>query len=144
MRFDCLHADYIGEIVAIERACFADPWSQRQFEQELSNELAHYVVALMNDQVVGYGGVWSISGEGNITNIAVHPDFRKRGIGQAVVERLISYAQELGLEFLTLEVRESNQGAISLYRKNGFEQVGARKGYYADNGETALLMTKYL
>ena len=85
-----------------------------------------------------------MAGEGSITNIAVHPDYRHQGIASSVLEKLVSHSCDNKLEFITLEVRESNINAIKLYEKFGFEEVGRRKNYYSNNHETAILMTKYL
>lgn len=132
---------HISQIAAIEKKAFADPWSEASFQGELDNPLACYYVAEQNGQVLGYGGLWEIAGEGNITNIAVKEGVRGKGIGSEILCALIRYAKAHGFRFLTLEVRVSNEAAKCLYEKYGFRPVGLRRGYYADNREDALLMT---
>lgn len=136
-----LHENYIDEIVEIEKLSFAIPWSKDAFLQEyFHNPQANYVVALSEDQVVGYGGFWIIFDEAHITNIAVHPNFRGQKIGTCIVEAMIEKAASQGVNSLTLEVRKSNTVAQSLYEKYGFLSVGVRPKYYSDNGEDAVIM----
>jgi len=90
--------------------------------------------------LVGYAGLWAIEDEGHITNVAVHPDYRRMRLGSILVELLIAQTREEGLKRFTLEVRVSNQAAISLYEKFGFVSAGLRKGYYEDNNEDAMIM----
>jgi ribosomal-protein-alanine N-acetyltransferase len=131
----------IDGIMEIETASFKIPWSRNAFISELTtNEFAVYLVAKIEDRVVGYAGMWKILDEGHITNIAVHPDFRGRKIGQGLVETLVSVAKEKNIGKLTLEVRKSNDVAQGLYGKFGFEVLGVRKKYYSDNQEDALIM----
>ncbi len=132
---------HVPQIAKIEQECFADPWSEESFQGELSNPLACYFVAEQGDEVIGYGGVWNIAGEGNITNIAVKEGFRNQKIGSRILSALISHANEEQFSFLTLEVRVSNEPAKRLYARHGFQPVGLRKKYYQDNQEDALLMT---
>lgn len=121
--------------------CFSAPWSEESFEKEITdNNLAFYIVAEIDGRMVGYAGLWCIVDEGHITNVAVHPDFRRRGIGEALVSVLLSNTIENGIQSHTLEVRQSNLAAISLYTKFGFEPAGIRKNYYEDNGEDAIIM----
>jgi ribosomal-protein-alanine N-acetyltransferase len=135
------NASHLQEIAALERECFSIPWSASMFEEELKSTLAHYFVALQDGEVIGYAGMWKILDEGHITNIAVSPRCRTRGIGGKLLETLISLAAQFQLSVLLLEVRESNAAARSLYAKRGFVQTGLRKGYYHDNHENAVLMT---
>ena len=131
----------IKEMAALDIVCFAAPWSEEAFRQELEeNNLAFYVVAELKGQVVGYAGLWAILDEGHITNVAVSPEHRKRGIGHAVVEVLVDATEQAGLNSFTLEVRTSNITAQNLYKKFGFTEAGLRKGYYEDNGEDAIIM----
>lgn len=133
----------VDEVWDIEKLSFSLPWSRESFEQEMnSNDKARYIVAALGDTIVGYGGMWFIIDEAHITNIAVHPDYRQRKIGEMIVEGMLRTAKESGIISLTLEVRVSNTPAINLYRKLGFEEYGIRKGYYTDTGEDALIMWK--
>lgn len=121
--------------------CFSAPWSEESFRKEITeNHLAFYIVAEISGRMVGYAGLWGIVDEGHITNVAVHPDFRRKGIGEALITVLLSHTRENGILSHTLEVRASNEAAISLYSKFGFEPAGLRKNYYEDNGEDAIIM----
>ncbi|AFK87617.1 MULTISPECIES: ribosomal protein S18-alanine N-acetyltransferase [Thermoanaerobacterium] len=134
----------IDKVMEIEYLSFSVPWSFESFVMEVTkNRCAHYIVAEVDGKVAGYGGFWVVVDEGHITNIAVHPDFRGQGVGSAIVEGLIELAKTKGITSMTLEVRESNLVAQSLYKKYGFKPVGKRKGYYQDNNEDAVIMWKY-
>jgi len=138
VRTDIKHID---DIILIEKLCFTIPWSRNAFIQELSsNKFSIYISAMIDGKVVGYAGMWKIFDEGHITNIAVHPEYRQAGIGSMLLEGLINVAISEGITRLTLEVRKSNAAAQTLYFKYGFEIEGCRKGYYADNGEDAIIM----
>ena len=134
---------HIAEIARIERECFSLPWSENSLEQELENENAHFLTALLGDDTVGYIGVIEICGEADITNVAVDPRFRRFGIGKKLLKSAEKGATERKCESITLEVRISNAAAISLYEKSGYERVGVRKEFYEKPTEDALLMTKY-
>ncbi len=144
IHYDNLKEEYLDKIAALDKMCFTLNWSRELFASELTNPHAHYILAFLGDELVAYGGIISVAGEGSITNIAVHPDYRHRGIASSILQNLISQTADDHLEFITLEVRESNTNAIKLYEKFGFKKVGSRKNYYYDNHETALLMTKFL
>ena len=139
-----MQAKHLDEVAELDRQCFTLFWSRNLFESELNNPNAYYIVAQCEDTTVGYCGIQTVAGEGSITNVAVLPEYRNRGIASALLERIISYGKEKNLDFITLEVRESNINAIKIYEKFGFERVGTRKNYYSDNKETAILMTKQL
>lgn len=130
-------------VLEIEKASFAIPWSRQAFVQELmDNRFAHYLTARLGNEVIAYGGMWFILDEAHITNIAVHPGHRAKGIGSLLLDEMIRYAISKGIESLTLEVRASNHSALRLYRKKGFSEAGVRKGYYSDNNEDAIIMWK--
>lgn len=131
----------IDEVLNIEKLCFSTPWSREAFKAEVEgNHCARYVVAELDGRVIGYGGMWIILDEAHITNLAVHPDYRGRGVGEALMKGLINTASRLKVDGMTLEVRVSNHIAQNLYKKLGFVSVGVRKAYYSDNGEDALIM----
>lgn len=134
----------IDRFAAIDKKSFSVPWSKKAFEDEYSNEIASYFSAYADGECVGYAGFWNVSGEGDITNIAVLEEYRHQGIGSMLMEAVIKKAIELKLTIITLEVRRSNIKAQGLYKKYGFEVIGVRKRYYSDNNEDALIMTKEL
>ncbi|HEY8350680.1 MAG TPA: ribosomal protein S18-alanine N-acetyltransferase [Clostridia bacterium] len=137
--------EYIDDIMTVENLSFKIPWSRQSITDEfLHNEKAVYFCALIKGRAVGYAGMWQVCDEGHITNIAVHPEFRRSGIGSALMEALIAEADRRGLAALTLEVRKSNHSARSMYEKYGFKDGGMRKAYYADNNEDAIIMWKRL
>lgn len=136
--------DHIDDIVAVENLSFKIPWSRSSITQEIcENKSALYLCATVGGKAVGYAGMWHICDEGHITNIAVHPEYRRNRIGSALMEALLNTARERGVRALTLEVKRSNCNAQGLYRKYGFAEEGFRKGYYADNNEDAIIMWKY-
>ena len=126
----------------IEVATFAMPWSLQSMTDELErNACARYLVAVDEaGAVIAYGGAWMIFDEGHVTNVAVANNRRGEGIGRQLMTALMQYAVNLGVQYLTLEVRKSNQIAQNLYRSLGFVELAVRKRYYEDNGEDALLM----
>ena len=126
----------------IERASFTTPWPPQAYRQELeANRLAHYLVALIGEQVVGYGGIWLMVDEAHVTTFAVHPAYRRRRIGERLLIALLDLALDRHAREATLEVRLSNLAARRLYEKYGFRPVGIRPRYYSDNQEDALIMT---
>ncbi len=137
--YRAMEKSHISGMVEIEKACFNSGFAEKTFLRELENKIAHYIVALCGDMVVGYGGIWNICGEADIIDIATHPSFRRQGVAQGIIERLVEFCRKSGCEKITLEVRESNLAAQALYKKNGFERCGERKKYY-DGKETAVLM----
>ena len=116
---------------------------QESYRQELEdNAMAYYLIAEAAGEPIGFAGLWKIVDEGHITNVAVCPGFRRHHAGKCLVEQLIKVTEKQGIVAYTLEVRATNQAAICLYRQLGFETEGRRRGYYADNGEDALIMWK--
>ncbi len=124
----------------VERACFSMPWSRESFWQEAANDQTYYLLACREGQVVGYAGAWLVAGEAQVTNVAIHPDWRGRGFATKLMERLILEVRARGATAMTLEVRPSNTAALALYEKFGLRSVGRRRGYYQDNGEDALIL----
>lgn len=135
------------QIHEIETQCFSDPWSTKSILEDIcENQQAYYLVAAEggngledSQKILGYVGVWKIVDEGHITNVATAMEVRRQHIGSQLIESLISDLASQGIEKITLEVRESNEPAIGLYEKYGFEKIGLRKGYY-HNGENAIIM----
>lgn len=132
----------VAAVAELEKKCFAVPWSEKSFHDEMKNKLAVYFVAKSDGRCIGYAGFWNVSGEGGITNVAVLPEYRRQGIGSMLIAQMIKTAMQLKLDLLTLEVRKSNIAAQGLYKKYGFDIIGERKRYYSDNGEDAWIMTK--
>ena len=139
-----LELKYIDGVLEVDKLCFSIPWSRESFIDEvLKNKFARYVIAIYDDKVVGYAGMWLIAMEGQITNIATHPNYRGMGVASLMLESLLSICKEENVLAMTLEVRSSNFSALSLYKKYGFVQEGLRKQYYADNKEDAIIMWKH-
>ena len=130
--------DDLNEIYKIELACFKQPWSLESLRDDIcDNELSHYIVAEVDGIAAGYCGIHVIYNEGHILNVAVHPEYRNRGVGRGLLEAVF---MQTGLPFYTLEVRVSNKDAIGLYTKLGFVTLGRRPRYYGN--EDALIMWK--
>lgn len=132
----------ILQLAELERLCFSDPWSVSAFEYELNNPLSLWLVAVSGQTVAGYVGSQTVIDGSDMMNIAVAPAFRRQGIANKLIESLIAGLQERGSHSLTLEVRASNEPAISLYRQLGFIQVGRRPNYYRNPKEDALILRK--
>ena len=136
--------EHIQDVLQIEEACFAIPWTKQDFEREMKeNKLAIYIIAVLDGKIVGYAGMWHIVTEGHITNIAVLQEYRRQGIGNALLEQIIHIAEQKEMIGITLEVRISNIAAQKLYTKYGFRPEGFRKNYYQDTKEDAVIMWKY-
>lgn len=127
----------------VDLECFSIPWSSDAFRREIvQNRIAFYVVAEHEEKIVGYMGFWRIENEAHITNVVVLPEYRRRKVGAKLIEHVMDFAREVGIDAYTLEVRRSNIAAINLYEGLGFEEEGVRPGYYFDNGEDAIIMWK--
>lgn len=133
---------HVGEIAALEKACFSSPWSEKSIAGELTNPLALWIVATVDHKVVGYVGTQSVMNEADMMNLAVDENHRRMGIARALVEKLVALLRNNGVYALMLEVRKSNAAAISLYESMGFIQVGCRPNYYSNPREDALILRK--
>lgn len=139
-----MNLEHLDDVMVIENLSFKIPWSRNSFIEELiTNELAVYFVAISGEQVIGYGGMWKVFDEGHITNIAVHPEFRRCGAASRILEEIIRMCDENNIKDITLEVRKSNYAAQKLYEKYDFKAEGLRKRYYADNNEDAIIMWRH-
>ena len=139
-----MNADHLEELERLERICFSRPWSKRMLGEELENQCAAFLVAEdENGTVLGYAGLLVMIDEGYITNVAVFPEYRRLGVAAKIIEVYMNFAQANDLAFLTLEVRPSNEAALALYRRFGFEEVGRRKNYYDLPKEDALILTRF-
>jgi len=128
---------------AIEMVSFSNPWSETTFRGEIQNTSISYplvVVRKPGDEVIAYIIFWHIRDDVQVNNIAVHPDCRGLGLGEALMRFAIAKVREAGAAFMTLEVRPSNTPAVQLYRKLGFEVMGTRKNYYTRPDEDAYVM----
>jgi ribosomal-protein-alanine N-acetyltransferase len=133
----------LGAVRAIEAMSFSNPWSEDTFRGEIQNTPVSsplIVVRRPGDEVVGYIIYWQIRDDVQVNNIAVHPECRGRGLGEAMMRFAIAKVRAAGAEFMTLEVRQSNAPAVALYKKLGFEALGTRKNYYTRPDEDACVM----
>ncbi len=128
-------------LAMLEKLCFSSPWSEQALRDTLTSPYAKLFCAEDGDAVIAYGGLYLLGDDADITNIATHPDHRRRGAGTAVLRSLIAYAKEHGAQGVHLEVRQSNVPAIAMYEKFGFAVDGIRKNYYKNPSENAVLMT---
>ena len=142
MIIEKMNASHVPQIAELEKVCFADPWSVTSIETELTSRLSLWLVAMEGDTLVGYVGSQTVIDESDVMNIAVHPDYRRQGIAEALVGALEKALRQRGSRALTLEVRDSNVPAITLYDKLGFTQVGLRKNYYRNPKEDARILRK--
>lgn len=134
----------LEQIQAIERQCFSCPWTLDQLRSQLSDDRHVFLAAVAeNGAVLGYVGMMFVLDEGYISNVAVAPAYRRQGVADALISALMMRAEELGLAFVTLEVRAGNEPAKALYTKHGFVSVGRRKNYYDLPKEDAILMTRF-
>ena len=135
----------LDQVMAIESRSFEDPWPRQAFENDLADSsLAYMRVARIEERIVGYLVAWRVAGELHLTNLAVDPEFRRAGVARGLVGALYEEARAVRAAVITLEVRRSNQAAIELYRRCGFEPAGIRKNYYQVGGEDALIMRAIL
>ena len=133
---------HLAGVAALERLCFSAPWTEAMLEEELYNDTASFIVAEGEDgSVLGYAGLHVILDEGYIDNVAVHPDCRRQGIADKLLDVFCRFGQA-NLAFLTLAVRPSTPAAVALYDKNGFTEAGRRKNYNENPREDALLLTR--
>ena len=137
-------ADALDGAAELEKLCFSQPWSRKSLELLTNEGIGVGMVCHKDGIVCAYGGMLVAVDEGQITNIATHPDYRRQGYGKAVVEALIRYAKNNRLASISLEVRESNTAAIELYRAFGFQVEGKRKDFYVKPTEAALVMTLHI
>ena len=127
-------------LAELDKKCFAVPWSEQSFLEEAKNQLATYLLAREDGKIVGYCGFWRVSGEAQVTNIAVLPEYRRRKIAKTLAEKMLEICAED--EQIVLEVRESNEIAISFYEKLGFERAGRRKHFYHSPIEDGITMIR--
>lgn len=132
---------HISDIARLEAECFSEPWSENAIAESFAAG-TKFFVAEKGGSVAGYIGISAVCGEGYITNVAVFPEFRRMGIASLLLNRVFRFAEESNLEFVSLEVRESNLPAISLYEKYKFNREGLRRNFYRAPNENAIIMTR--
>jgi [ribosomal protein S18]-alanine N-acetyltransferase len=141
MEIRFMTVDDLDAVMEIEHRSFSIPWTRDAFYNEIEqNHLSTYLVVEDGECIAGYCGVWLVVDEAHITNVAVLPDYRGKGLGEALMKKIMEIAKQVGARVMTLEVRVSNEAAKGLYRKMGFQDGGIRKRYYSDNQEDALVM----
>jgi len=141
VQIESMKRKHVRDVLAIEREVYPRPWSASLFFSELTQrKTRHYIVALADDALVGYGGLMLHGEEGHVTTVAVDPRFQRRGIGARLMIDMVATARERRAATLTLEVRVANWAAQRMYAAFGFRPIGVRKNYYAETGEDALVM----
>jgi ribosomal-protein-alanine N-acetyltransferase len=131
----------IQDVLAIERECFADPWSEQAFQEEIKNNLARcLVLKKLSGELIGYAIYWIVVDEIHLMNIAVRSDQRRKGFGTKLMSLILRDVRLKNIKYVSLEVRRSNMAAQALYRILGFREAGVRESYYK-NGEDAILMS---
>lgn len=140
MDYILMEQAHVLQVAELEKLCFSMPWSENAISGELTNPLSLWIVAIEAGKVVGYVGSQSVMGEADMMNLAVQPEYRRKGIGRGLVQTLVHRLSKNGVYSLTLEVRASNETAITLYRNLGFAQVGRRPNYYTNPREDALIL----
>lgn len=133
---------HVSAVAELERLCFSDPWSENSVASELNNPLSLWLVALDGETVVGYVGSQSVMGESDMMNVAISPEYRRKGVATRLIEALVEALEKNGNHSLSLEVRASNAPAIALYEGMGFLEVGRRRNYYRNPREDALILRK--
>ena len=137
MNIEKFEEKHLDGVEKIEKNCFAHPWSREDLQNQIGLDTSHFLVATVDGNVAGYMGLQIFGGEGYVTNVAVLPEYRKQGIAKSLIREQMKNK----MSFITLEVRESNLPAISLYTKCGFKNVGIRPNFYSAPTENAIIMT---
>ncbi len=141
-----LGSDRLTEIVALDRRCLGGLWSEDGYRRELDSDCSDLLGLFAGNtsctptKLLGMGCQWAILEEAHITLLAIDPNYRRQGLGELLFYTLLVFARQRGLERATLEVRESNTAALSLYQKFGFKEAGRRRRYYPDTDEDALIL----
>ena len=142
MEIESMKEARVPQIAALERVCFSDPWSEKSILSELENPLSCWLVAMDGERLAGYVGSQTVLGETDMMNLAVDPDYRRKGLGKELILSLIEALRQRESRCLTLEVRDSNAPARALYEGLGFQEIGRRKNYYRNPKEDALIYKK--
>lgn len=140
LRFEPFTENHLEAVLKIEARTHGAPWSEASFRNEIDSPQSIFIVAILNGEVVGYGGTWILVDESHITNVVVNEDLRGQGIGRRLMNEILKLSKERGAVCSTLEVRAGNAAAIHLYESMGYVNSGVRKGYYPNNREDAIVM----
>ena len=132
----------LAAVLEIDHLSFPSSWSPDSYLRDLRNRNSHYVVARLAGEIIGYAGMWIMADEAHISTLAVHPSRRRAGLGKRLLSHLLAAARERGASEVTLEVREANAAARSLYESFGFQATGMIAHYYGDTGESAVVMAR--
>ena len=152
LRFTLMHLNDLPLVDAIEQVSFSSPWSIETFRYELQSNPRSFYWVLRPDPalatsnlpaILAYGGYWLMGEEAHVVILATHPQWRRQGLAEFLLLRMMEEMRSVGVQEVTLEVRAGNYAAQALYHKLGFEEVGRRKRYYRDNHEDALLLTRF-
>ena len=130
----------VSEAIEIEKSIFSNPWSEKSFEDAIVSKDNIYLVDISDGEVTGYCGIWTSYDTADLCNMAVTVKHRRKGIAEQLLQEALLLAEQKKVERILLEVRESNEAALALYQKNGFQKIGVRKGYYSNPKEDAVLM----
>ena len=144
LRYVPLAHKHLNAIMPIEEEAYPEPWSRGMFRDEIKNDRSFFSVAFVDYELIGYAGFWLVADEAHITSVTTRHDWRGRGLGRRQVEHLLAEAIRVGCKIATLEVRESNTPARSLYDSMGFREIGRRRQYYTASKEDAIVMLKDL
>ncbi|MCM1306285.1 MAG: ribosomal protein S18-alanine N-acetyltransferase [Bacteroides sp.] len=131
MTFERLKSEHLPQMAEIEKEAFDEPWTVGMFLPELEDPNAYYMVGVLDGEVICYGGFHKVLDEGQIANIAVRSDMRGQGLGRLLMQNLLELAKREGVKRITLEVKDTNERAVNLYKSLGFTVEGVRKRYYA-------------
>lgn len=141
MTLERMKKEHLETLTDLEKLCFSTPWSKASLKTQIDNPRAYFLVAMLNDSILGYGGMHIYSDECYMDNLAVFGHHRNKGVGTAILVALCRKARRCNARFISLEVRPSNR-AVTLYKRLGFEAEGLRKNFYSDPREDALILTK--
>lgn len=144
LRFVPLAAAHLRDVLAIEKEAYPEPWSEGMFREEIHHPRSYFVVVMLDDNLIGYGGYWPLLDEAHITSVTIKDEYRGLGHGRMLLAHLLQHALDEELAAATLEVRESNERARNLYESFGFAITGRRRRYYPKTDEDALIMSKQL
>ncbi|MDZ4859923.1 MAG: ribosomal protein S18-alanine N-acetyltransferase, partial [Candidatus Hydrogenedentes bacterium] len=144
LRFERIAEEHLPGILLIEQEAYPEPWTEGMFREEITHPRSQFVVVLIGGELIGYGGYWPLLDEAHITSVTIRDIHRGLGHGRRLLQHILETAKTNGVLAATLEVRESNVRARSLYESMGFLVTGRRRRYYPTTDEDALIMTKHL